>query len=64
MVVLCPGGIVSGSVGPETLKPAPETASWLMVTFRLPLTVNVTALVEVDPTVVLPKSRAVELEVS
>jgi len=63
IVVLCPKPIANGRDGPEMLKPDPVTVSWVMVTLP-PLTVTVSVLVEADPTVVLPKSRALELVVS
>jgi hypothetical protein len=61
-VALAPDARLNGRAGPATLKLAPVTLTWVIV--RLPVVVMLTAFVEVVPTIVLPKSRAVGLTVS
>ena len=54
-VLDCPGGTVSGNVGPLMLKPAPVTGPCAMVKLALPELVKVTFCTPLLPTSTLPK---------
>src|SRR5437899_587262 len=54
-VLDCPGGSVSGNVGPLMLKPAPVKLPCAMVKLALPKLVKVRCFTPVLPTSTLPK---------
>lgn len=55
---------MAGKLPPETVNPAPEIESELMVTEAVPLEVTVTDLLTAVPIVTLPKASEVALRVN
>ena len=51
-----PTGKTYGVVTPVTEKPAPLTVIWLIVALTVPLLINVSALVLLDPVFTVPKA--------
>jgi hypothetical protein len=63
-VMACFGLSVTGKVAPDTVKPVPLIVAELTVTALVPLEVNVTPSVALEPTATSPKLKLVGLTVS
>jgi hypothetical protein len=63
-VTVCCGLRVSGKEAPLTLNPAPLIVAELIVTAAVPVELNVSGKVELEPTVTLPKFRLLGLTVN
>ena len=60
-VFACVGLKVTGKLAPDTVKPVPASVAALIVTGAVPDEVNVTACVDAEFTVTLPKLRLTAL---
>ena len=58
------GFSVTGNVAPDTVKPVPLTAAELTATAVVPLDVNVTGSVALEPSITSPKLKLLGLSVS